>query len=259
MPLEVTEVSMIFGGVTALNKVSFSVGEGSIFGLIGPNGAGKTTMFNVVAGVFKPTSGSVMFNGHRLDAEPNYFRVKRGISRTFQNIRLFQNMTVLENIVVGMHTKLRCTLLEAIMSTSKWKTEEEKAREEATEFLKTFGLGGRINDLARSLPYGEQRILEMARALVTGAPVILLDEPAAGLNPVESVRLIDLIRMIREKIGRTVLLVEHDMSVVMDVCEYIVVLDHGVKIAEGLPSEIKKNKMVIEAYLGRRYANEAGN
>ncbi|MDR1509385.1 MAG: ABC transporter ATP-binding protein [Synergistaceae bacterium] len=259
MPLEVTEISMIFGGVVALNKVSFSVGAGSIFGLIGPNGAGKTTMFNIIAGVFKPTSGSVLFDGRRLDTESNYLRVKRGISRTFQNIRLFQNMTVLENIVVGMHTKLKSTLLEALMSTPRWKAEEKKAREEAAEFLKTFGLGGRMNDLARSLPYGEQRILEMARALVTGAPVILLDEPAAGLNQVESARLIDLIRMIREKMGRTVLLVEHDMSVVMDVCEYIVVLDHGVKIAEGLPSEIRKNKMVIEAYLGRQYADEAGN
>jgi branched-chain amino acid transport system ATP-binding protein len=215
-------------------------------------------MFNVIAGVFKPTSGMVCLDGHRLDIEASYIRVQRGIARTFQNIRLFQNMTVLENIIVGMHIKLKRTLLDALLFTSKWREEDAITHDNAIKLLKTFGLDNRIDDLAKSLPYGEQRVLEMARALVTDAAFILLDEPAAGLNPVESARLVSLIKMIREDMGRTVLLVEHDMNVVMNVCEHIIVLDHGVKIAEGHPDEIRKNKTVIEAYLGRKYANETG-
>lgn len=257
MSLVISDVSKIFGGVVALNGVSFSVEPGSIFGLIGPNGAGKTTMFNIIAGVFKPSGGSVTQNGEHLEHEPNHWRIRRGIARTFQNIRLFPNISVLQNIVIGMHTQTGGSLLEAVLRLPRWRHEEERVQRRALEFLEMFGLAHRRDDLARSLPYGEQRILEMIRALVTDAHTILLDEPAAGLNPVESARLVDFIRMIRSELGRTVLLVEHDMSVVMKVCEFLVVLDHGVKIAEGEPHEIQKNKQVIEAYLGRKFADEA--
>ncbi|MDR1884654.1 MAG: ABC transporter ATP-binding protein [Synergistaceae bacterium] len=259
MSLKINDVSKVFGGVVALSDVSFSVEPRSIFGLIGPNGAGKTTLFNIIAGVFKPTRGSIMMDGRHLENEPNYLRIDRSIARTFQNIRLFPNLTVLQNIVVGMHNKLRCAMIESLFRTSRWRAEEASARERASELLDTFGLGDRKDDIARSLPYGEQRILEITRALVTDSNVLLLDEPAAGLNNVESARLVDFIRMIRNKMGRTILLVEHDMNVVMKVCEHLVVLDHGVKIAEGEPCEIQKNKQVIEAYLGRKFADEAGS
>ncbi|MDR1966268.1 MAG: ABC transporter ATP-binding protein [Synergistaceae bacterium] len=257
MSLSINEVSKVFGGVAALSDVSFSVEPGSIFGLIGPNGAGKTTLFNIIAGVFKPTKGSILMNGRHLENEPNYLRIDRSIARTFQNIRLFPNLTVLQNIVVGMHNKLRCTMIEAILRSARWRAEESAAKLRAMELLDTFGLANRRDAIAKSLPYGEQRILEITRALVTDSGVLLLDEPAAGLNNVESARLVDFIRMIRDKMGRTILLVEHDMNVVMKVCERLVVLDHGVKIAEGEPREIQKDKQVIGAYLGRKFADEA--
>ena len=255
MQLEITDVTKAFGGVVALKEVSFSVTPGTVFGLIGPNGAGKTTMFNIIAGVFKPTSGSVKLGDVNLERESNHARVRYGIARTFQNIRLFPNMTALQNVMLGMHSQLGCTLLDAIFHTPRWKREEREAKDKAMNFLESFGLFHRRNDLARSLSYGEQRILEMTRALVTGAKMILLDEPAAGLDPVESARLVDFIRTIKNELERTVLIVEHDMSVVMKVCENIVVLDHGVKIAEGKPEEIQKNRQVIEAYLGRKFAD----
>lgn len=255
MLLEVADVTKVFGGIVALKEVSFSVSPGTVFGLIGPNGAGKTTMFNIIAGVFKPTNGSVKLGSLSLEKKSNHARVRCGIARTFQNIRLFPNMTALENIMLGMHSQLGCTLLDAICHTPRWKREEREAKEKAAAFLESFGLSHRRNDLARSLSYGEQRILEMTRAIVTEAKVLLLDEPAAGLNPIESSQLVDFIRTIKNELNRTILIVEHDMSVVMKVCENIVVLDHGTKIAEGRPEEIQKNRQVIEAYLGRKFAD----
>jgi branched-chain amino acid transport system ATP-binding protein len=257
MSLCIKDVSKVFGGVAALSDVNFSVERNSIFGLIGPNGAGKTTLFNIIAGVLKPTKGSITMDGRHLEDEPNYLRIDRSIARTFQNIRLFPNLTVLQNILVGMHNKLRCVMMESVLRSSRWRAEESAARERALGILDTFGLGSRSEYMAKSLPYGEQRILEITRALVTDSSFLLLDEPAAGLNNVESARLVNFIKMIRDKMGRTVLLVEHDMNVVMKVCERLVVLDHGIKIAEGEPRDIKRNDQVIEAYLGRKFANEA--
>ena len=238
-----------FGGLTAVNNVTFDVYEGRIQSLIGPNGAGKTTIFNLITGFSPLTSGKIHFHQKRIDRKRAYQLVSMGIARTFQNVQLFQNMTVLENVMVGRHTRSRCSMISSALRLP-WVFKEEQAiRENAMAQLKFVGLEKRAGELAGSLPFGEQRALEIARALATEPKLILLDEPAAGLNTHETQRLAKLIQQIREH-GVTVFLVEHDMSLVMDISDHIMVLNYGEKIAEGTAREIQNDPLVIGAYLG---------
>ena len=247
--LEVDNVTLRFGGVVALNEVSFHINEGEILGLIGPNGAGKTTCFNVMTGVYQPTSGAVRFRGEPLGRRKRFEITKLGIARTFQNIRLFGNMTALENVMVGADTHHRTGVLSAMFRLPRHRVEEAEGRARAEELLEFMGLTRVSGELARNLPYGDQRRLEIARALATRPKLLCLDEPAAGFNPAEKAKLMDLIRKIRDQ-GYTVLLIEHDMRLVMGVTDRIVVLEFGRKIAEGLPAEIRDNPAVVAAYLG---------
>jgi branched-chain amino acid transport system ATP-binding protein len=248
--LQTTQLRKEFGGLVAVDDVDFLVPEGAIVSLIGPNGAGKTTFFNMLTGVYRPTAGRVEFAGEDMTGKPPHAFTHRGIGRTFQNIRLFQNMTALENVLVGMHVRLKGNLFEAILRTPRVKNEEIEARNRARELLAFSGLRRKDNELGKNLSYGDQRRLEVARALATQPKLLLLDEPTAGMNPQETADFTAFVGVLREQHGLSVLLIEHDMRVVMGVSDRVTVLDYGQKIAEGTPQEIQRNERVIEAYLG---------
>ena len=249
--LQLENVTVQFGGLKAVNDLTFCIRERELAGLIGPNGAGKTTVFNMITGVYRPTSGKIMFAGRSVVGHRPYKITARGIARTFQNIRLFNSLTVFDNVRTACNMHLRHGISHALLRGAKVMREEREIEARVMELLEIFGLAAMRDQICKNLPYGDQRRVEIVRALATGPKLLLLDEPAAGMNPTEKVELMKLIRFTQEKFGLAVLLVEHDMRVVMGICQLITVLDYGKKIAEGTPEEIRINEEVVAAYLGR--------
>ena len=249
--LRVSHLGIAFGGLKAVSDFNIEIGKGELYGLIGPNGAGKTTVFNLLTGVYKPTEGAFFLNGEKMNGKKTHQVVQAGIARTFQNIRLFKKMTALENVKVAMNMKMKYSVFAAIFRLPGYWTEEAEIDAKARDLLNIVNLGDKADVVAQNLPYGQQRRLEIARALATGMTLLLLDEPAAGMNPTETAELLDIINVIRKKFNISVLLIEHDMSLVMKICEKIQVIDYGETIAFGTPGEIANHPRVIEAYLGK--------
>ena len=248
--LDMQDVSIVFGGLRAVSNVNLYIDEGELIGLIGPNGAGKTTAFNMITGVYTPTEGKIYFDGKPVNGKKSYQVTQMGMARTFQNIRLFSELSVLDNVKIAFNMHINYSLPQAIFRVKQYFSEEDTVTREALELLKLFHLDAHANDLAKNLPYGAQRRLEIARGLATKPKLLLLDEPAAGMNPQETKELMEMIQWLRDNFKIAILLIEHDMGLVMGVCERLYVLEYGFCIATGTPEEIKQNKAVIKAYLG---------